>query len=165
MRQGGAKVICPSNFWILSVCAPRSLVGAYYLLPPDARSIFLHNDLLCNGTCSVAGARIMYWGGGGQMEKILIFFWGGGRRCNIPNKTQYPYEHFKNEQIYYIIVGNINREDRRFSLTSKLSSQEEIIDFMEISSTKTDKERIQEYKYDDVYILQHGFGSYVGLNK
>ena len=32
-----------------------SLVGAYYLHPPDARAIFLHNDLLCNGTCSVTG--------------------------------------------------------------------------------------------------------------
>ena len=29
---------------------PPSLVGAYYLQPPDARAIFLHNDLLCNDT-------------------------------------------------------------------------------------------------------------------
>ena len=42
---------------------PPSLVGAYYLQPPDARAIFLHNDLLCNGTCAVAGGRITYWGG------------------------------------------------------------------------------------------------------
>ena len=34
---------------------PPSLVGAYYLQPPDARAIFLHNDLLCNDTCSVTG--------------------------------------------------------------------------------------------------------------
>ena len=34
---------------------PPSLVGAYYLRPPDTRAIFSHNDLLCNGTCSVSG--------------------------------------------------------------------------------------------------------------
>ena len=44
---------------------PPSLVGAYYLQPPDARAIFSHNDLLCNGTCSVTGGSITYWGGGG----------------------------------------------------------------------------------------------------
>ena len=50
---------------IFSVCAPPppSLVGAYYLQPPDARAIFLHNDLLCNDTCSVTGGSITYWGG------------------------------------------------------------------------------------------------------
>ena len=33
---------------IFSVCAPSpSLVGVYYLHPPDARAIFLHDDLLC----------------------------------------------------------------------------------------------------------------------
>ena len=43
---------------------PPSLVGAYYLHPPDARAIFSYNDLLCNGTCSVTGGSITYWGGG-----------------------------------------------------------------------------------------------------
>ena len=47
------------NIGIFSVCAPPppppSLVGAYYLHPPDARAITLHNDLLCNDTCSVTG--------------------------------------------------------------------------------------------------------------
>ena len=52
------------NWRIFSVCAPPSLVGAYYLQPPDARAIFLHNDLLCNDTCSVTGGSITYWGGG-----------------------------------------------------------------------------------------------------
>ena len=37
---------------------PPSLVGACYLQPPVARAIFLHNNLLCNGACSVNGARI-----------------------------------------------------------------------------------------------------------
>ena len=61
-------------------CAPPpSLVGTYYLKPPDARAIFLHNDLLCNGTCSVTrggggggGGGKTYWGGGAQTEKILF---------------------------------------------------------------------------------------------
>ena len=52
------------NHGIFSVCAPPSLVGAYYLQPPDARAIFLHDDLLCNGTCSVTGGSITNWGGG-----------------------------------------------------------------------------------------------------
>ena len=48
---------------IFSVCAP-SLVGAYYLHPPDARAIFLHNDftmkwhVLCNlGEHNVLGGH------------------------------------------------------------------------------------------------------------
>ena len=50
---------------LFRLCPPPSLVGAYYLHPPDARAIFLHSNLLCNGTCSVTGGRITYWGGGG----------------------------------------------------------------------------------------------------
>ena len=45
---------------------PTSLVGAYYLNPPDARAIFLHDDLLWNGTCSVTGGSTTYKGGGGH---------------------------------------------------------------------------------------------------
>ena len=43
---------------------PPSLVGAYYLQPPDAGAIFLQNDLLCNGTCSVTGGAERTGGGG-----------------------------------------------------------------------------------------------------
>ena len=39
---------------IFSVCAPQ-LSGRILFAPPDARAIFLHNDLLCNDTCSVTG--------------------------------------------------------------------------------------------------------------
>ena len=39
---------------IFSVCAP-SLVGGHYLYPQILFAIFLQNDLLCNGTCSVTG--------------------------------------------------------------------------------------------------------------
>ena len=73
------------KFWIFSVCAPPppppSLVGAYYLHPPDARAIFLHNDLLCNGTCSVTGGRITYWGGtNGKDPKFFV-------KPNVHTKT------------------------------------------------------------------------------
>ena len=44
-------------------------MAAYYLHPPDARAIFLYNDLLCKGTCSVTGVHITYWGGGGGVYK------------------------------------------------------------------------------------------------
>ena len=42
--------------------APPRAVNAYYLQPPEARAIFLHNDLLLNDTCSVYGGSITYWG-------------------------------------------------------------------------------------------------------
>ena len=47
---------------LFGLCLPPSLVGAYYLHPPDARAMFLHNDLICDGTCSVTGGCITYWG-------------------------------------------------------------------------------------------------------
>ena len=63
---------------IFSVCAPPppSLVRAYYLHPPDARAIFLHSDLLCNGTCSVTGGggHNVLGGGGAQTETIRKVF-------------------------------------------------------------------------------------------
>ena len=60
------------EFRDLSICAPPppSLVGIYYLHPPDARAIFLYNDLLCNGKCSVIGVAKRT--GGAQTEKIRI---------------------------------------------------------------------------------------------
>ena len=40
----------------LSVCAPPPpLSGCLLYAAPDARAIFLHSDLLCNGTCSLTG--------------------------------------------------------------------------------------------------------------
>ena len=50
---------------------PPSLVGAYYLQLPDSRALFLHNHLLCNGTCAVIGGSKTWWGT--QTEKIGIF--------------------------------------------------------------------------------------------
>ena len=45
---------------IFSVSASPSLVGAYYLQPPDAGAKFLHNFFLCNDTCSVTWGSITY---------------------------------------------------------------------------------------------------------
>ena len=47
------------NFNLLSfgsfLFVPPSLLGAYYLQPPDARAMFLHYDLQYKDTCSVMG--------------------------------------------------------------------------------------------------------------
>ena len=59
-------------FWIFSVCAPQ-LSGRILFALRDARAIFLHTDLLCNGTYSVTGGRITYWGGGDTNGKDPIF--------------------------------------------------------------------------------------------
>ena len=53
---------------------PPKLSGRILFAPPDARVIFLHNDLLCNGTCSVAGGGHNVLGGA-QTEKIPNFFY------------------------------------------------------------------------------------------
>ena len=65
-------------FWdLFRLCPPPppSLVGAYYLHPPDARAIFLHNGLLCNGTCSVTGGRITYWGGHKRKRSLFCCYY------------------------------------------------------------------------------------------
>ena len=49
-----------------------SLVGAYYLHPPEARAIFLYTDLRCNDMCSVIGGSITYWGGGHKRKRSSI---------------------------------------------------------------------------------------------
>ena len=37
------------KFWYFPFAPPPSLVCP----PPNARAVFLHNDLLCNGMCSI----------------------------------------------------------------------------------------------------------------
>ena len=59
---------------------PPSLVSAYYL-HLQTRAIFLHDDLICNGTCAVTGGSITYWGGGtngkdSNFEMGATFFLG-----------------------------------------------------------------------------------------
>ena len=36
--------------------------------------MFLHNDLLCNDTCSVTGGSITYWGTQTEMIQFFLFF-------------------------------------------------------------------------------------------
>ena len=50
------------------------LVGAYYLHPPEARAIFLHNDLPFDDTCPLIGGE----------HNVL---WGGGTNGNDPRNT------------------------------------------------------------------------------
>ena len=47
---------------------PHHLSGRILFAPPEASAVFLLNDLLVNGTCSVTGGSIAYWGA--QTEKI-----------------------------------------------------------------------------------------------
>ena len=69
---------------------PPSLVGAYYLQPPDARAIFLHTDLLCNDTCSVTGGSITYWGGGHKRKRSKkIYFCTVSATFNKGEKTEF----------------------------------------------------------------------------
>ena len=63
------------TFGIFSVCAPPpppQLIGCTLFAPPDARAIFLHNDLQCKGTCSVTGGRITDWGGGTNGKDLTL---------------------------------------------------------------------------------------------
>ena len=50
---------------------PPQLSGRILFALPDARAIFLHSNLLCNGTCSVTGGCITYWGGTIGKDPIL----------------------------------------------------------------------------------------------
>ena len=57
-RKGGA--IDVSEYMdLFRLCPPPPSLVA----PPDARAIFLHNDLISNGSSSVIGGRITCWGG------------------------------------------------------------------------------------------------------
>ena len=46
------------------VCAPSPRLSGCILFAPPIRT--LHNDLLCNVTCSVTWVRITYWGENGK---------------------------------------------------------------------------------------------------
>ena len=70
------------KFGFFSVCAPQLSGNKLFAPPPppppppDARAIFLHDELLCNGTCSVTSGTHNVLGGGGGTNgkdpKILI---------------------------------------------------------------------------------------------
>ena len=64
---------------LFRLCPPPQLNGCILFAPPDARALFLHKDLLCNGTCSVTGGRITYGRGGstnGKDPKSLLLRFG-----------------------------------------------------------------------------------------
>ena len=67
-NTGGEKQNRSAQFLgIFSVCAPQHSVCILIAPPPpDARAIFLHNNLLCNGTWGTHNVL------GAQTEKIPI---------------------------------------------------------------------------------------------
>ena len=48
------------------------LIGCILFAPPDAGAIILHNDLICNDTCSVTGVSITY-GERAQNPEFFVF--------------------------------------------------------------------------------------------
>ena len=56
--------------------------GRILFAAPDASAIFLHNDLLCNGTCSVTGGAKRTGGTNGKDPGYLITKLGGGETSN-----------------------------------------------------------------------------------
>ena len=109
------------NRRISSVCAPPppppSLVGAYYL-HPQTHVLFLHSDLLCNGTCSVAlGAQNVLGGGGGGTGGE------GGTNRKYPNRQV---ENFQGKNmsnlLFLSILGGI-RHHKCIVASGKLSCE------------------------------------------
>ena len=83
---------------------------------------------------------------------------------NIKNKTFYPYEYFKDENIYNNQLGNLSIQDFRSSLTTKLTTQDEVDDFNNSNSKKTGKELALEYMENDIFVLGHCFNLNFKLN-
>ena len=106
---------------------------------------------------------------GTSICKIVVIY-------DLKNELFYPYEYFKDKKSYYKILGSIKsetlgnikvvniKEDLKSSLTSELPSQEEVDNFNRTNSKKTGKEVTLENMHNDIYILQHCFSSYTGLN-
>ena len=69
-------------------------------------------------------------------------------------KTIYPYEYFGLES-HNSLIGNLNIEDFKSSLSKKLSTQEEVDNFNKDNSHKTGKDLTIEYLQIDVEILDY----------
>ena len=82
----------------------------------------------------------------------------------VKNKTLYPYEYFKDENIYNNKLGNLSVQDFRSSLTTKLPTQDEVDGFNNSNSNKNNKELTLEYIENDIFILGHCFNLFVHLN-
>ena len=88
-----------------------------------------------------------------QMAKIY--------RCKT--KTLCPYENFGLET-YQEVIGNLNIENCKSSLSNNLLTQEEVDNFKKDNSHKTGKDLTTEYLQNDVEILDYCTHEYVKLN-
>ena len=75
--------------------------------------------------------------------------------CGIKSKTFYPYEYFKDENSYNIILGNLSIEDFIASIKNKLPLQAEFDEFNINNSKKTGKDLTLDYMENDVRMLVH----------
>ena len=83
---------------------------------------------------------------------------------NVNNKILYPYGYFKDENSYNNKLGNLSFPDFRSSLTTKLPTQDEVVDFNNSNSNKTGKELTLEYMENDIFKLGHCFNLFDKLN-
>ena len=67
-------------------------------------------------------------------------------------KTLYPYEYFGPDS-YNDVIGNLNIEGFKSSLSNKLTTQEEVDNFNKDNSHKTSKDLTIEYLQNDLEIL------------
>ena len=85
-------------------------------------------------------------------------------------KTIYPYEDFgldslgTTTKLKQEVIGNLNIEDFKSSLSNKLPTQEEIDNFNKDNSNKTGKDLTIEYLQNDVEILVYCLNEYVKLS-
>ena len=78
-------------------------------------------------------------------------------------KTFYPYEYFGLES-YNNLIGNLNIEDFKSSLSNKLPTQEEVYNFNKNNSHKTGKSITIESSQNDLEILDYCMNEYVKLS-
>ena len=78
-------------------------------------------------------------------------------------KTLNPYEYFGLDT-YQEVIGNLNIENFKSSLSNKLPTQEEVDSFNKDNSHKTGKDLTIEYLQNDVEILHCCMNEYVKLS-
>ena len=78
-------------------------------------------------------------------------------------KTFHPYEYFGLDT-YQEVIGNLNIENFKSSLSNKLPTQEEVDSFNKDNSHKTGKDLTLEYLQNDVEILDYCMNEYVKLS-
>ena len=85
------------------------------------------------------------------------------KRYVCKTKTLYPYEYFGLDT-YQEVIGNLNIENFKSSLSNKLPTQEEIDSFNKDNSHKTGKDLTVEYLQNDMEILDYCMNEYVKLS-